>query len=1003
MLFKILFILSGIITAHASDYPLSCSKLNFIYENSLCCDQANDAVCVQTIPHLEYTADVASLETKMQEIGVCATGSPTCLQDMPSIVELKSSMQNISGSGLAIAIELAKDSQPKSDILTSLSNGIIPDGLAVEAGASLTIEAGATFSLNGSMHLESLEAGATEEKKVILTHAVIDNIAGPVDFNGHDLKNLNIADGQFSINSTAVKIDAASLNALSGLSSAITGDQLSYLDLAASEPGTSEPNKVVTADAQGDVTLAQDLYVTNDLFLSSGQLIINNTAITVTASEINALSGVAGVSGDDFNALAGVSSHLGESRANKVLTTDANNDVIVSGTVTMSDLKVSELYIDNVRIDASAADLNKLHQLSTTKEELEFLAGLNVDASVLNDALEGMTANAQDLSLMTSLADNRNNSIGNRAVVLKDDGTLSLPTTVTVDTLDVASLSIGGEALTASISDLNVATGLSSTITAENMRLLQNLTASAEQLNVLSGIDSSLTSADLNTVAGLANDKSNSAPGKAIVLDTDGTLHMHHDVRVTGTLNVDSLSINNTLVNVTSLELNVLDGLQASVSQLNSLSELSLNPLEFSRAVNMLSGVGDASGADFNMLQGVDADRTNSVGDRVVVTKADGTVELPELSAGSLDVTGTMKIAGVTIDATAEELNFLHNVEGLVKTDFVKLAAIEASAEAINRIADLDVHVDDLNLISNLATIGSNNNESSHLVILDDSGNLNLANNLTANKVTATTYVIGGETLTADIAVLNQFTGINATLAAADVDKLIGLPTADELNVLSGINVNLTTSDIDLLAGMAGSQGQSVASRALVADANGDIQINGDVTVTGDVEAATLTLNGTTVTATAAQINTLSTLEALSVSKINEFNAIDASAAQLNKFESVTASAVELDALSSFSVQPSQVNSINSLTALASDLALLDNLENFIALDTDNNIDVVDLEVTGDFKVGSTTVSGDDIGKCATFFESSAACSGSKYHMLIDSDDSEIYLCKPDNTAIKIS
>ena len=1002
MLFKFLFILFGITTAHASDYPLSCSKLNFIYENSLCCDQANDAVCVQSIPHLEYTADVASLETKMQEIGVCAAGSATCLQDMPSIVELKNSMQNISGSGLAIAIELAKDSQPKSDILTSLSNGIIPDGLSVEAGASLTIEAGATFALNGSMHLESLVAGATEEKKVILTHAVIDNIAGPVDFNGHELKNLNIADGQFFINNTAVTIDAASLNALSGLSSAITGDQLSYLDLASSEPGTSEPNKVVTADAQGDVTLAQDLYVTNDLFLSSGQLIINNTAIAVTAEEINSLSGVSGVTGDDFNALAGVSSHLGESRANKVLTTDANNDVVVSGTVTMTDLKVTQLYIDNVPIDASAADLNKLHNLSTTKAELELLAGLNVDISTLN-ALDGMSASSQDLSLMEGLAADRTNSVADRAVVLKDDGTLSLPTTVTVDTLDVTSLSIGGEALTATISDLNVATGLSSTITAENMRLLQNLTASAEELNVLSGIDSSLTTADLETVAGLALDKSNSVPGKAIVLDTDGTLHMHHDVRVTGTLNVDSLSINNTAVNVSALELNVLDGLESSVSQLNSLSEVTLNPLEFSRAVNMLSGVGDASAADLNMLQGVDADRTNSIADRVVVTRADGTVELPELSAGSLDVTGTMKIAGVTVDSTAEELNLLHNVAGLVKSDFVKLAAIEATAVDINSISDLTVDVNDLNLLSGLSAIGSNNNESSHLAILDDSGNLNLANDLTANKVTATTYVIGGETLTADIAVLNQFTGIDATLVATDVDKLIGLPTADELNVLSGINASLVTADLDLLAGMAGSQGQSVASRALVTDANGDVTINGDVTVTGNVEAATLTLDGTAVTASAAEINTISTLQPISVSKINEFNSIDASAAQLNKFETVTASAAHLDALSSFSVDSAQVNSINSLTASASDLALLDNLDNFIALDTNNNVDVVDLEVSGDFKIGSSTISGDDIGKCATFFESAAACSGSKFHILLDTDDSEIYLCKPNNVAVKIS
>ena len=97
------------------------------------------------------------------------------------------------------------------------------------------------------------------------------------------------------------------------------------------------------------------------------------------------------------------------------------------------------------------------------------------------------------------------------------------------------------------------------------------------------------------------------------------------------------------------------------------------------------------------------------------------------------------------------------------------------------------------------------------------------------------------------------------------------------------------------------------------------------------------------------------------------------------------------------------MNSINSLTASASDLALLDNLDNFIALDTNNNVDVVDLEVSGDFKIGSSTISGDDIGKCAAFFESAAACSGSKFHILLDTDDSEIYLCKPINVAVKIS
>ena len=135
--------------------------------------------------------------------------------------------------------------------------------------------------------------------------------------------------------------------------------------------------------------------------------------------------------------------------------------------------------------------------------------------------------------------------------------------------------------------------GLDGVLTPSQLHVLKDLTASAEELNKLHTLNATTT--DLEAIAGVATDRSNTVAGKVIVLADDGSLSMHHDLTITGELNVDSLSINNTKVNVSALELNVLDGLESSVSQLNSLSEITLTPAEYSRAVNMLSGVTDAS------------------------------------------------------------------------------------------------------------------------------------------------------------------------------------------------------------------------------------------------------------------------------------------------------------------------------------------------------------------------------------------------------------------------
>ena len=53
-----------------ANYPVKCSQLDFLYATSNCCDENNDATCIQAIPHEKYRSDVNRLEDTLVEIGL---------------------------------------------------------------------------------------------------------------------------------------------------------------------------------------------------------------------------------------------------------------------------------------------------------------------------------------------------------------------------------------------------------------------------------------------------------------------------------------------------------------------------------------------------------------------------------------------------------------------------------------------------------------------------------------------------------------------------------------------------------------------------------------------------------------------------------------------------------------------------------------------------------------------------------------------------------------------
>jgi hypothetical protein len=55
-----------------------------------------------------------------------------------------------------------------------------------------------------------------------------------------------------------------------------------------------------------------------------------------------------------------------------------------------------------------------------------------------------------------------------------------------------------------------------------------------------------------------------------------------------------------------------------------------------------------------------------------------------------------LDIGGTNISASADELNLLDNVSGLVQADLTKLAAVDATAAEINAAADIDTRVENV-------------------------------------------------------------------------------------------------------------------------------------------------------------------------------------------------------------------------------------------------------------------------------------------------------------------
>jgi len=198
------------------------------------------------------------------------------------------------------------------------------------------------------------------------------------------------------------------------------------------------------------------------------------------------------------------------------------------------------------------------------------------------------------------------------------------------------------------------------------------------------------------------------------------------------------------------------------------------------------------------------------------------------------------KLAAVTSSAT--ELNLLDGVSGLVQADFTKLAAVTASAAELNILDGVTSTATELNILDGDTSASSTTIADADRVIVNDGG--------TMKQVAVTDLAAYFDD---EITAMPNLTSVG-TLTALTVDDVI----------INGATIG-HTSDTDLITVASGVMTVAGEVDALSLD------ISGNADIDGTLEADAISIDGTTITATAAELNALDGIN----STVTELNIVD--------------------------------------------------------------------------------------------------------------------------------
>ncbi len=308
-----------------------------------------------------------------------------------------------------------------------------------------------------------------------------------------------------------------------------------------------------------------------------------------------------------------------------------------------------------------------------------------------------------------------------------------------------------------------------------------------------------------------------------------------------------------------------------------------------------------------------------------------------ENGSGSVVEIGTnptsLSINGTAITATAAELNILDGVTSTA-AELNILDGVTATTAELNFVDGVTSNIQTQLDAKGTGTVSS----LSDLSVTATATELNIMDGVTATTaelnimdgVTSTTAelnILDGVTSTA--AELNILDGVTSTAAelnildgvtstTAELNILDGVTaTAAELNILDG--VTSTTAELNLLD-ISALIGSIEASKAVVVDSNKDITGFRNITLTGELDAGSLDVSGN------ADIDGTLETDALSING----TVVTSTAAELNILDGVTSTAAELNILDGVTSTAAELNILDGVTATAAELNVLDGVTAFL-------------------------------------------------------------------------
>ena len=248
------------------------------------------------------------------------------------------------------------------------------------------------------------------------------------------------------------------------------------------------------------------------------------------------------------------------------------------------------------------------------------------------------------------------------------------------------------------------------------------------------------------------------------------------------------------------------------------------------------------------------------------------------------------------------------------------------------------------------------------------------------------------DALVADTADINGGTVDGAIIGGSSAAAITGTAITGTSFVIG--SADISEAELETIDGVTA--GTVAASKAVVVDSNKDIasfrnitltgeldagslDVSGDADIDGTLETDALSINGTAVTSTAAELNILDGVTATATelnlidgvtattAELNILDGVTSTAAELNILDGVTSTAAELNILDGVTSTTAELNILDGVTASAADINLIDGITNGTviaskAIITDANKDITggrNITISGELDAATLDISGD--------------------------------------------